>query len=401
MTSRSQIAPVTDPTRHLSQALARRLLGFFRAVNLRRVFGLLLLAQHLPPRAFLIPRRTAPRKPRPFGIAPRTAMLVAAAGLALGQVAAAAEGYAEREDVRAYLDSIASRHGFDRDWLTSVIADASHQESIIAAISRPAERALAWHEYRNIFVTERRIAEGVLFWDANQAALDAAAERYNVPPHIVVAIIGVETNYGGNTGSYRVLDALTTLGFDYPRRAEFFRGQLTEFLLLVREEGMDAGALKGSYAGAMGLGQFIPSSYRTFAVDFDDDGTRDIWNNRTDAIGSVANYFSEHRWKGAPVIAFQVDSPPANAAELVDSGLKPTRTAGDLRTLGIAVPAEVSDEEPASLHHFEAADGVQYWVGLGDFYVITRYNHSRMYALAVFELAEAIRERREGSGAGA
>ncbi|MXY52980.1 MAG: lytic murein transglycosylase B [Gammaproteobacteria bacterium] len=327
------------------------------------------------------------------------AMLATAFGL-LWQGAALAEGYVERDDVRAYLDSVASRYGFDRDWLTSVIADASHQESIIAAISRPAERALAWHEYRNIFITERRIAGGVQFWDGNQAALDAAAARYNVPPHIVVAIIGVETNYGGNTGSYRVLDALTTLGFDYPRRAEFFRGQLTEFLLLVREEGMDAGALKGSYAGAMGLGQFIPSSYRTFAVDFDDDGTRDIWNNRTDAIGSVANYFAEHRWKGAPVIAFQVDSPPANATELVDSGLKPTRTAGDLRALGIAVPAKVSDDEPASLHRFEAADGIQYWVGLGDFYVITRYNHSRMYALAVFELAEAIRERREGSKAG-
>ena len=331
---------------------------------------------------------------------PRRMAMLATAFCLLWQGAALAEGYVEREDVRAYLDSVASRYGFDRDWLTSVIADASHQESIIAAISRPAERALAWHEYRNIFITERRIAGGVQFWNTNQAALDAAAARYNVPPHIVVAIIGVETNYGGNTGSYRVLDALTTLGFDYPRRAEFFRGQLTEFLLLVREEGMDAGALKGSYAGAMGLGQFIPSSYRTFAVDFDDDGTRDIWNNRTDAIGSVANYFAEHRWKGAPVIAFKVDSPPANAAELVDSGLKPTRTAGDLRALGIAVPAKVSDDEPASLHRFEAADGVQYWVGLGDFYVITRYNHSRMYALAVFELAEAIRERRESSGAG-
>ena len=350
---------------------------------MRRVGG----QDALPPKALLSP-----------SVARRIAALVALS-LALWQGAAAADGYVEREDVRAYLDSIAEQHGFDRDWLRSIVAGAEYQQSIIDAISRPAERALAWHEYRNIFITERRIAGGTEFWDANQAALDAAAERYNVPPHIVAAIIGVETNYGGNTGSYRVLDALTTLGFDYPRRAEFFRGQLTEFLLLVREEGMDPSVLKGSYAGAMGLGQFIPSSYRTFAVDFDDDGIRDIWNNRTDAIGSVANYFAEHRWKGAPVIAFKVDSPPADSAELVDSGLKPTRTAGDLRSLGIAVPAEVSDDEPASLHRFEAADGVQYWVCLGDFYVITRYNHSRLYALAVFELAEAIRERREGSGA--
>ena len=384
MTSRSQIAPVTDPTNHSPQTLARwsaRLLqGPFRARNLRVLTGALAV-------------RCANCWLR------RMAMLATASGL-LWQGAALAEGYVEREDVQAYLDSIASRHGFDRGWLGSVIADASHQKSIIAAISRPAERALAWHEYRDIFITERRIAEGERFWDANQAALDAAAERYNVPPHIVVAVIGVETNYGSNTGSYRVLDALTTLGFDYPRRAEFFRGQLTQFLLLVREEGMDAGALKGSYAGAMGLGQFIPSSYRSFAVDFDDDGTRDIWNNRTDAIGSVANYFAEHRWQGAPVIAFKVDSPPANASDLVDSELKPTRTVGDMRALGIAVPADVNDDEPASLHRFEATDGAQYWVGLGDFYVITRYNHSRMYALAVFELAEAIRERREVSGAG-
>ena len=332
--------------------------------------------------------------------APRQLAILAALALTLWQGAVAAEGYVERDDVRTYLDSIAEQHSFDRDWLTSVVAGATYQQSIIDAISRPAERALKWHEYRDIFITERRIAEGVQFWNANEAALNAATERYNVPPHIVVAIIGVETNYGGNTGSYRVLDALTTLGFDYPRRAEFFRGQLTEFLLLVREEGMDAGALKGSYAGAMGLGQFIPSSFRTFAVDFDDDGTRDIWNNRTDAIGSVANYFAEHHWQGAPVIAFQVDSPPDNAAELVDSGLKATRTAGEFRALGIAVPAEVNDEEPASLHRFEAADGIEYWVGLGDFYVITRYNHSRMYALAVFQLAEAIRERHEGAAAG-
>ena len=399
MTSRSQLLPtilptiaMRDPTRRLSRLLPR----YFRATRATRATRAKgVKSAGLTPLRFLLPNLTgAPQ--RSVG----RAALLAAFCLALGQGAAAAEDYVEREDVRAYLDSIASRHGFDRDWLTSVIADASHQESIIAAISRPAERALAWHEYRDIFVTERRIAGGGEFWSANQDALDAAAERYNVPPHIVVAIIGVETNYGGNTGSYRVLDALTTLGFDYPRRAEFFRGQLTEFLLLVREEGMDASALKGSYAGAMGLGQFIPSSYRTFAVDFDNDGTRDIWNNRTDAIGSVANYFAEHRWKGAPVIAFRVDSPPANAAELVDPELKPTRTAGDLRGLGIAVPAEVSNDEPASLHRFEAADGVEYWVGLGDFYAITRYNHSRMYALAVFELAEAIRERREGSGAG-
>ena len=325
------------------------------------------------------------------------ARVLLACGITLWQGVAVAEGYLQREDVRTYLDAIAEQHSFDRDWLTSVVAGAERQQSIIDAISRPAERALAWHEYRDIFITERRIDGGVRFWNGNRPALEAAAKRYNVPPHIVVAIIGVETNYGGNTGSYRVLDALTTLGFNYPRRAEFFRGQLTEFLLLVREEGMDPGALKGSYAGAMGLGQFIPSSFRTFAVDFDDDGTRDIWNNRTDAIGSVANYFAEHHWQGAPVIAFKVEAPPDGIEQWVDSGLKATRTAGDFRALGIAVPEEVTDNEPASLHRFEAADGIEYWVGLGDFYAITRYNHSRMYALAVFQLAEAIRQRHAGT----
>lgn len=320
--------------------------------------------------------------------------LLLACALGLSQAWAAEDAYIDRPDVQTYLDSIANQHGFDRTWLNSTIAGAEHQESIIAAISRPAERTLAWHEYRDIFLTERRIAEGVTFWNANGAALEAAKERYNVPPHIIVAIIGVETNYGGNTGSYRVLDALATLGFDYPPRAEFFRGQLTEFLLLIREEGMDPSGLKGSYAGAMGLGQFIPSSYRTFAIDFDNDGRRDIWNNRTDAIGSVANYFAEHNWKGAAITAFQATSLPENVEDLVDENLKPTRTAADFRHLGFDIPAEVPDEEPASLHRFEVEDTAEYWLCLSDFYAITRYNHSRMYALAVFQLAEAIRQRR-------
>ena len=409
MTSRSQILPAARPLHRFPRDVLTRFIGLLTLLR-RRLARSSTSVQggrdarsagrpcHSPPRVesdnrgFFGGGRGAVRRASRF-----STRLLLACGLAPWPGGAAAEGYLERDDVRAYLDTIAAQHGFDRAWLTSVVADAEHQESIIAAISRPAERALAWHEYRDIFVTERRIAEGVDFWNANEAALDAAAERYKVPPHIVVAVIGVETNYGGNTGSYRVLDALTTLGFDYPRRAEFFRGQLTQFLLLVREEGMDSGALRGSYAGAMGLGQFIPSSYRTFAVDFDDDGARDIWNNRTDAIGSVANYLAEHHWRGAPVIAFKATSPPDGIEEWVDSSLRPVRTATDMRQLGIDVPAAVADDEPASLHRFEAADGIEYWVGLGDFYVITRYNHSRMYALAVFQLAEAIRERRTGT----
>lgn len=308
--------------------------------------------------------------------------------------------YAERPEVLAYQEELVAKHAFDKDWLVRIFADAERSESILNAISRPAERVRPWHEYRRIFVTEKRISRGVDFWRENRKAIDAAHAEYGVAGEIVVAIIGVETDYGRVLGSYRVIDALTTLGFDFPRRAEFFRGQLTEFLLLVREEGKDPLALKGSYAGAMGYGQFIPSSYRTFAVDFDGDGVRDIWSNRTDAIGSVANYFAEHGWRGGGPVAVQVQlGDNAKHDALANQGLDLNLEVGDLAAEGMTGVGDIGAEEKAALFRMETEVGDEYWLGLHDFHVITRYNRSSMYALAVLQLSQELRRRVDAEGA--
>ena len=302
--------------------------------------------------------------------------------------------YSQREDVLAYMDALASEHGFSKPELEAIFKDAQHQPRIVEAISRPKERTLKWHEYRRIFLQEPRIEQGTAFWRDNEAALEAAEASFQVAPEYVVAIIGVETRFGRIMGSYRVLDALSTLAFDYPPRAKFFRSELTEFLLLVREEGRSAGEFKGSYAGAMGYGQFIPSSYRHYAVDFDGDGTRDIWTNTTDAIGSVANYFAQHGWRsaGAVVARAKVVQPDLVAA-VANQGLALSETVGGLRELGVEVPG-VPAAAKAALIRMELADGVEYWVALHNFHVITRYNRSRMYALAVHQLSQAIKARR-------
>ena len=232
------------------------------------------------------------------------------------------------------------------------------------------------------------------FWRDNEAALNRAHEAFSVPPEFVVAIIGVETSYGRITGSHRVMDALATLAFDYPPRAAFFMGELTQFLLLVTEEEKDPLAIMGSYAGAMGFGQFIPSSYRAYAVDFDDDGRRDIWHNVTDAVGSVANYFERHGWRDGDTVALRVKVDGDGARAAANEGLAPNYDVAELRRLGVEVEA-VADDAKAALFRMEAEHGDEYWLGLHNFYVITRYNRSSMYALAVTQLAEALRGARE------
>ena len=301
--------------------------------------------------------------------------------------------YLDRPEVRQYMDELSAEHGFSEEWLSGIFAAAERRDDIIALMSRPAEKALEWHEYRRIFITEKRIGEGVEFWLANQPAIADAQREYGVAEEVIVAIIGVETSYGDVLGRHRVVDALSTLAFDYPRRAAFFKGELTEYLLLVREEKLDPLAIKGSYAGAMGYGQFIPSSYRAYAVDFDEDGTRDIWANKTDAIGSVANYFAKHHWRGTGPAVLQVQVTDAQVAESANAGLDLTRTAGELRNLGVTGLASLADAEPAALFRMNFEDETQYWAGLHDFYVITRYNRSAMYALAVLQLSQAIRAR--------
>lgn len=245
-----------------------------------------------------------------------------------------------------------------------------------------------------MFLTDARIARGVDFWRQHEAVLARAEQEYGVPAQVIVSIIGVETFFGRNTGSYRVIDALSTLGFDYPPRAEFFRKELREFLLLAREEQVDPLTLKGSYAGAMGLPQFMPSSFRAYAVDFDGDGHINIWTNADDAIGSVASYFKRHGWEaGQPVVSLaevrgdQVD-------EGLTTGIEPTKTVGELRALGWSSHDALRDDMPVTAFRLEGANGPEYWMGLKNFYAITRYNRSVMYAMAVHQLSEQLVQAR-------
>ena len=308
--------------------------------------------------------------------------------------------YHLRPEVADYIRGLESEHGFDRYWLTGVFATASKNAKVLERISKPAEKALAWHEYRRIFLTDKRIEGGVAFWARNAGLLDRAAARFGVRPAVVVAILGVETFYGRIKGDYPVMDALATLAFDYPRRAKFFKGELTQFLLLTREEGGDPFAYTGSYAGAMGYGQFIPSSYRAFAVDFDGDGQRDIWGNLPDAVGSVANYFARHGWRGDQPVALVVRLADPAAEALVGTGLTLAHTVAALRAGGVVGAEQLPGEAKAALYRMETETGVEHWLALHDFHVITRYNRSAMYALAVHQLAEAVAARRNGGRSG-
>ena len=298
-----------------------------------------------------------------------------------------------RSDVRAFIRQMAAQHGFNAGRLQATFDRAYAQPSIIAAMSRPAE-AKPWHGYRSIFLNAKRIEGGAAFWRANAAALARAEQVYGVPPEYVVAIIGVETQYGGNMGKYRVLEALATLAFDYPRRADYFRKELESFLLLARAESVDPLMPRGSYAGAMGYGQFMPSSFRTYAVNFDGDGHRDLWRNPRDAIGSVANYFKKHGWQtGEPVAAPAAVSGGSYPA-LVSRRLSlPQHSVGGLRSQGVSPLEPVNDGQAAMLLELQGRDGPEYWLGFHNFYVITRYNHSQLYALAVYQLSQEIRER--------
>lgn len=304
-----------------------------------------------------------------------------------------ATSYADRPEAKALYETLEAE-GFKRDYLRSILNDAEQQESILKAMSRPAEKRLNWGEYRQIFIKPKRISQGVSFWQEHEETLKRAEAEYGVPPEIIVAIIGVETHYGKIMGSYRVLDALATLGFDYPKRGKFFLGQLEQYLLMTREEGIEPGTLKGSYAGAMGYGQFIPSSFRHYAVDFDGDGKRNIWSNPVDAIGSVANYFAEHGWKtGEPVRSNVVMGKPAQD-EWINAGLKPEVSLAEWAQRDIQTHKGLDPQQNATLMRLEMEDGDHYWFGLHNFYVITRYNHSRLYGMAVYELSQAIREAR-------
>jgi len=326
------------------------------------------------------------------------AVVLVTGAVLYGLYGLASADYESRADVVGFIDGMVAEHGFAKGDLVELFAHVERKQAILDAIARPAEKTKAWHEYREIFVTEDRIAQGLEFWRQHRATLERAEAQFGVPPDVIVAIIVVETRYGRNTGSYRVADALTTLAFDYPPRSPFFRKELAQFLLLAREEGVDPLSLTGSYAGAMGYGQFIPSSFRSYSIDFDGDGKRDIWKNPVDAIGSVANYFNRHGWRSDGAVVVRAEPVDARADTIANGELALDQTVGKIRGLGVSMPA-YPDEEPALLLKLDGDGGPEYWVGLHNFYVITRYNRSAMYALAVHQLGESIALAADGVAA--
>jgi len=284
---------------------------------------------------------------------------------------------------------ISKKHGFDQQKLEALMANASYRQEIIDAMTRPYE-GKPWHEYRLLFVTDTRTENGLEFWKANAEVLQQAEKKYGVPPEIIVATIGIETKYGKFTGEHLVLDALSTLAFSHPDRGSYFRRELEAFLLLTRDEKRDPTLIQGSYAGAMGQSQFMPSSYREYAVDFDGDGIRDLQNSSADAIGSIANYYGRHRWRRGGAITTSADVNGKGYRIYTDIDMKPTITFAELDAAGVITRRPVAAETMCTLMELNAGDQNEYWVGFHNFYVITRYNHSNLYAMAVYQLSRRI-----------
>ena len=295
-----------------------------------------------------------------------------------------------RPDVQAFVGELVAKDGFQPSYVNTVFSGIESKQGILDAMGRPAEKVKPWFEYREIFITPRRISAGVDFFRAHEGKLRQISASTGVPAEIIAAILGVETFYGTRTGSFRAVDALATLAFDYPPRSAFFRSELRHLFMLAREEQLDISTLTGSYAGALGPPQFIPSSYRNFAVDGSGDGRRDLLQNWDDIVASIANYFARHNWQPGQPIAT-----PAQIARDAPRPTEPTElvlkdTVGSLARQGVQFTTDLPATAPAILVTQKGEDGDEYWVGFQNYYAITRYNRSTMYALAVFQLSEAI-----------
>ena len=315
--------------------------------------------------------------------------------LAAALQCAAAAGFDEAAEIEPFVQNLVARHAVDAEYARRLLREAVVQDRVLDAITRPAE-AKPWRDYRPIFLKPARAERGVLFWRQHRALLDRAEAEFGVPPAIVVAIIGVETFYGSMAGNLRVLDSLATLAFRYPRRSPFFTSELEHFLLLVEEEGLDPLRVKGSYAGAMGIPQFISSSYRNYAVDFDGDARRDLISSTGDAIGSVASYLERHGWRRDEAVAFPATVEAGARLGLVEGGMKPHTALTELEGVVIRGEWGALADRPGAVIELEGAQGREHWVVLDNFYAITRYNHSKLYAMAVYQLAEWIRRDFKG-----
>lgn len=299
----------------------------------------------------------------------------------------------DQANVRSFIDEMVEKHQFDRSWLEKLFRQASIQPRIIKTMNKPAEK-MPWYKYRRIFIRDERINKGIEFYRKHKSVLERAETEFRIPAEILLAIVGVETLYGERTGGHQVIDALSTLAFNYPKRANFFRNELEQLLLLVREEDIDPFSVQGSYAGAIGQPQFMPSSYREYAIDYDGDGQRDLQNSVADTIGSVANYLKRHGWQaGGDIVVNAKIHDEKSIDSFLDRGLKPSIPFRTLNQNGVQVKGKIAANELVSFIQLEASkDQFEYWIGEHNFYVITRYNHSPLYALAVVQLARAIKQ---------
>ena len=316
--------------------------------------------------------------------------------LLVAGTAHAQTSYGEREDVNGFIRKMVEQHAFVEKELKFMFARARKEPAILAAIAPPKTAPMrSWHTYRGRFVVEPRIAEGVEFWRRNAAALQRAAAAHGVPEEIIVAIIGVETVYGRQMGSWRVIDALSTLAFDFPPRAEFFREELEQYLLFTREQNLDVFSVRGSYAGAIGIPQFMPGSYRRYAVDFDGDGSINLRTSETDAVGSVANFLAKHGWRRGERIELPARVSGDAHRPLLEAGIEPKTPLGEMKKYGVETRSELALDTPVALIELENAGAPsEYRLGLRNFYVLTRYNRSVLYASAVYDLAQEIKNRK-------
>jgi membrane-bound lytic murein transglycosylase B len=323
--------------------------------------------------------------------------VAAALALQIGSVAAAdPPGYPHRREVKQFIAEMVKKHGFTRRELNRVFGKAQFQPAIIKAMEQPAETA-SWQAYRAIFINPQRVEAGVQFWNRNAQPLARAASEFGVPEEIIVGIIGVETTYGRNIGTYRVIDALATLAFDYPKRAPFFRSELENYLVLSREEKIDPLRVKGSYAGAIGIPQFMPGSYRRFAVDYDGDGLSDLATSPADAIGSIGNFLKGHGWVRGEPVGFSAEVSGEGWRKLAEAGVTPANRAAELPGFGVKLAVPVPPDTRCALIELETpGQPSDFRVTLQNFVVLTRYNRSNLYATAVMDLATELARARPG-----